>query len=543
MNQPCGSPLPESPPDFYRADSLAASAIVLVLLTVAQRAIGLGRGLLFCRWLDPAELGEWDLAYGFLLLAAPLAVLGLPGSFGRYVEKYRQRGQLRQFLLRTTALAGVLSLAAVGGTFALAEPCSVLLFGRPDYAAQTRILALVLGAVIVQNFLVSLLTALRRVRLVSCMQLASGVLFAVLGCAAVALGRGPQAVVAAFGVATLASSCWALWRIRHFWGAIPAAGTPLTHSTLWCQLLPFAFWVWVSNWLANVFALADRYILLHYSGLPESQALELVGQYHSSRLLPLMFVGLAELLAAMMLPHLSRDWEAGRQEFVIRRLNFFLKICGIALASGGAVVLAASPLVFSGALDGKYSSGWHVLPWTLAYCSLAGLVVTAQNYLWCAERPRTATLPLMAAVAVNIGLSAMLVPAYGLQGAVWGASIATLVSLAGTGFVAARLGMRFYPTTICLMAAPLTLLAGPIASTVALVGLIALAGATTWLLSDWEREQIAAFASKLPGLGRRRKMLGENRPLCGIPALNREPTPDLSSNDSTDFAPTLTTVP
>ena len=57
---------------------------------------------MFCRWLEPEQLGQWDVAFGFLNLAAPLAVLGLPGSFGRYVEYFRQRGQFHVFLRRTT---------------------------------------------------------------------------------------------------------------------------------------------------------------------------------------------------------------------------------------------------------------------------------------------------------------------------------------------------------------------------------------------------------------------------------------------------------
>src|SRR5690349_2135694 len=73
-----------------RHDTLAQSVVALLVLAVLQRAIGFVRGVLVCRWLSPDELGEWDLAFSFLTLAAPLAVLGLPGSFGRYVEHFRQ---------------------------------------------------------------------------------------------------------------------------------------------------------------------------------------------------------------------------------------------------------------------------------------------------------------------------------------------------------------------------------------------------------------------------------------------------------------------
>ena len=44
------------------------------------------------------------MAQAFIMLAAPVIVLSLPGTFSRYVEHYRQRGQLKTFLKRTLNL-------------------------------------------------------------------------------------------------------------------------------------------------------------------------------------------------------------------------------------------------------------------------------------------------------------------------------------------------------------------------------------------------------------------------------------------------------
>src|SRR5688500_15013340 len=74
--------------NVLRSDTLAESVLVLIVLAVVQRAIGFVRSILVCDWLEPDQLGEWDLANRFLLLAAPLVVLGLPGTFGRYLEHY-----------------------------------------------------------------------------------------------------------------------------------------------------------------------------------------------------------------------------------------------------------------------------------------------------------------------------------------------------------------------------------------------------------------------------------------------------------------------
>ena len=81
-------PPPAAPePAAARTDTLAQSVVLMLALIVAQRLIGFVRTVLFCRWLDPVELGEWDMALAFFSLAAPLAVLGVSGSFGRYVPR------------------------------------------------------------------------------------------------------------------------------------------------------------------------------------------------------------------------------------------------------------------------------------------------------------------------------------------------------------------------------------------------------------------------------------------------------------------------
>ena len=99
--------------DNWRADSLVHSVVLWLALIAVQRVVGFFRAILFCRWLDAEQLGLWDMAFGFLMFAGPLAVLALPGAFGRYAEYYRLRGQLRPFLVRTSTACILLTLAAV----------------------------------------------------------------------------------------------------------------------------------------------------------------------------------------------------------------------------------------------------------------------------------------------------------------------------------------------------------------------------------------------------------------------------------------------
>src|SRR5271157_898344 len=121
------SPIDAAP--SLHADTLAQGVALLLVSTVLQRAVGFAREICFCRWLGPDQLGQWDMAFGFLMLAGPLLVMSLPGTFGRYVERYRQAGQLRSFLRRTAGFCAVLTVPSVLAIAVFRDWFSCLVFG------------------------------------------------------------------------------------------------------------------------------------------------------------------------------------------------------------------------------------------------------------------------------------------------------------------------------------------------------------------------------------------------------------------------------
>ena len=65
------------PTPGFHADSLAESVVILLALTVVQRLVGFCRTVLFYRWLSPEDVGQWEMSFSFLMLAAPLSMLAL----------------------------------------------------------------------------------------------------------------------------------------------------------------------------------------------------------------------------------------------------------------------------------------------------------------------------------------------------------------------------------------------------------------------------------------------------------------------------------
>ena len=161
-------------------------------------------------------------------------------------------------------------------------------------------------------------------------------------------------------------------------------------------------------------SLHDRPLFPHAGG----EALDAVGNYHSSRVVPLLLVSIAAMLGTMIMPHLSHDWEAGRHELVAAGLRLFLKLFGFALFAAAVAVLVAAPLLFRWRFAASFPGGEAVLPWTLVYCTWFGLSLVVQNYLLCAEKARLASVALACGLVLSVLLNLVLLPRLGLEGAV-----------------------------------------------------------------------------------------------------------------------------
>jgi O-antigen/teichoic acid export membrane protein len=467
--------------------------LILLLLMVVQRLIGFCRAVLFCRWLDPGELGQWDITFGFLMLAGPLSVMTLSSSLGRYVQFFTERRQLRALLKRTAAACGILGFCSLGLMALFPAWFARLIYGEPERTRQVWLVAGVLATVIVFNYFVDLCTALRNVRLIAGLQLFNSIVFAVLGVGLLFGWRCSAAsVILAYGGACLLSSGLGIGWLLRSWHALPRDDAPPTHFELWSKLLPFTASVWATSLLANLFDITDRYMILHFSPGTAAQSLTQVGYYHTSRLVPLLLVSVAQLLAPMITPHLSEDWEQGRRDRVSQRLKLLLKLAGLAMCVGSAAVLFAAPLLFGLALQGKFAGGQAVLPLTLTYCTWFGISALAQNYLWCAEKARLGSLAFLVGLVLNAGLNLLLLPRLGLPGAVLATAAANFVVLGTILGFSCRLGFRLDAGICTILAIPLFFWLGPWVTLIALTAVGLQTCLTDLIFSRDEKQQLLA---------------------------------------------------
>jgi O-antigen/teichoic acid export membrane protein len=345
--------------------------------------------------------------------------------------------------------------------------------------------------------------AARMYRVATVMQFLQSVGFAAVSLA-LCLTWQPTAAsaVVGYGLASAACLLGSYPFFKRIWRStadeMPAA---VPQRSFWLKLMPFAAWLWVSNLLSGLFELIDRYMIVHFSGLHVDEALRQVGYYHTSRLLPLLFVAVSALLGSMITPHLSHDWEQGKRRAVANRLNTVLKTLDLSLFAASVVALVCAPFLFNTILGGRFAGGLEELPLTLVYCTWFGTVAVAQNYLWCAEKAWLSSVALFAGLAVNVSLDLVLLPRWGLHGAVMATTVANFTALSLTYLLNNRLGMRVSGATWLLAFAPMLLWLGPVVAALGLGVLLAVSLATPWLFTREEKQHLlvpaAGFLQKI----------------------------------------------
>ena len=473
-------------------DSIATGVVFAIILTVGQRAVGFFRGLLFCRYMTDQQLGQWSLVWSFLMMLIPLAMLGLPGCFGRYTEHYRTRGQLGYFISRIAITSTVLTLLASVSMFLSPEAYSNLIFRSPDQTAVIYAMAAAVMMVSISNFLISLMESLRQVRLVTLMRFTGGTLFAILGIGFVLLME--DAAVGAtwgFGLSSLIGAIPGLWVLYKYRGTLKNTGERLTHSKMWRRLAPFALWMWASNFFHNCFELSDRYMLLYWSPVSPELAQGFVGQYHSGRQIPLLLVSLSFILGGVLIPYMSAHWEQGRKKEACQQLTWSLKLMSLAFTLAGVGIQFCAPFIFETVLEGRYDEGLSVLNLTMVYCIWFGLTSVAQNYLWVVEKGKWIALSMGICLATNLFLNATLIPHHGVNGAVIATATSNAILLAMIFAFNKLEGCPLSGRVVYCSLVPLVLLL-PVYASIALTLVIAIAAwKSSFIFHEHEKSEIA----------------------------------------------------
>ncbi|MCM2370484.1 lipopolysaccharide biosynthesis protein [Aporhodopirellula aestuarii] len=476
----------------FRVDSLAVGMLVMLAMTIVGRGIGFFRGVAFCRLMDDTDVGRWSMAFGFVTLITPVMLLGIPGVLPKFTEHFRLKGQLQPFVRRIA-----IGTVVCTGVFVAAMVCFPDWFGWVIFlqSQSASLIYAVAAAVVgmnVYNFASDLNASLRQVRVVSVMQLIHGVGFTVLSITWLVCGGGFTGLVWLFAAACLVATLPGMWSLTRNWAAAtsiavdpadaetsPEPDGKMSLGSMIRRLAPYAAALWMTNLIGNLFELSDRYMILHYLPLPpealasgsvdairETVGQAAVGQYHSGRIIPMMLLSVGTMIAGVLMPYLSADWEAKRLSAVRLRVGDALMAVSLVFTVGGAFAILIGPWMFDVLLQGRYSDGLKLMPLALCFCTWSTLVIVGQCYLLTAEKGRSVALAMFAGLIANLVLNLILLPRFGLTGAVVATLLAHAVMMIGVWIAMVVFGYPLSTQTVMLSFLPLMLLASPWAAIV-----------------------------------------------------------------------------
>jgi O-antigen/teichoic acid export membrane protein len=456
-------------------ESLAGSVVWLLVLTSAQKFLGFIRSVLVCRWLDPFHVGLWGMAQAAMDLTVPLLMMSIPGSFSRYMEYYRQRGQLRSFL-RWTSLACLMTfVVGLAICYSFRQPIARMVFGDPQY---THLIGLGLIAVIpaaVFAFSVELLLGARQGKTVSLGHFIRGILFT-CACLAFLLAwrRDVTAMIFAYGLSFLVAALILVRPIRTVWRHYPPDARPLAVRAAIRRIAPAIFGCWAMDFLNNLFLTVDRYMLIHWSRESNDATLAAIGNYEAALVFPLLLATVAFMMARLVLPHLAKDWEMGNRERVGDSMNLAVQLVAAVLILGGWLLELLQPQIFMIALRGQFPAGQSILPLAVTFYIWMALSWVVMNFLWCVERTPWGALAMIVGLVVNVILNAAWVPTAGILGAAQATMLANAVQLALLLGTTNLFGMRWNFSTLLICATPVLLSQGAGAGAIATILAVAI---------------------------------------------------------------------
>jgi len=179
----------------------------------------------------------------------------------------------------------------------------------------------------------------------------------------------------------------------------------------------------------------------------------------------LLLVSIAVVLSGALLPYMSQAWEERDKERAKNQLNLAVKLTSVFFTACGVVILLR--IWFS-------------------------LMAIGQDYLWVAEKGKWASLALGVGLILNVVFNMILIPQFGLFGAVYATAIgngAIVLIIFGAN---ARFGCRPDFGIWACAAIPLLLLLGKTIAIVCVLALIVLVAKTNLILNQEEKAILLA---------------------------------------------------
>jgi O-antigen/teichoic acid export membrane protein len=462
-------------------------------MNVVQGLVGILSIVVFTRWLSPADYGVYALSFSAMSLAHTMVFTWMEAAMARFYAPEAETKRLPEHF------------ATIYRCWALAAAGFIILTGLVLWlwpADGTLKLAIGAGlAAILARSLLKLNTERRRaagdVRGAAMTDMAQTLGGFVIGAVLILVGLRGAAPVAGMGAAAAIVLIFLLpTELRHRKGG---AFSPMRARAYAAYGFPVA----LSLILALALATTDRFLLAAYLGDTA------VGIYHAgyslaNRSLDVMFIWLGAAGGPALIVALERGGSAALERAAREQAGFMV---ALALPAAAGLALVARPLADVMVGPALRDGAAQVTPWIAASALFAGLTTYYSHQAFTLGR-RTGLLLLAMAIpaAANIVLCLVLIPRFGLPGAMWATTASYAVGLAASltlGRLARALPIPLAAVAKAALAS--ALMAAAVAALPALGGAVELAMKASLGIFAYG---LAAYALDIAGLRSRAGDLG-----------------------------------
>jgi PST family polysaccharide transporter len=374
-------------------------------------SVGIVRTKLMAVLLGPAGFGLMGVYNSIIDLGTSVAGAGVGSSGVRQIAESAASNDRQRIALTTQVLRRMSLLLGLVGAVVLVllrEPIATMTFGNTDHAWAVAALGIAVLCKVVAAGQAALVQGLRRIGDVAMIGLVGAVLGTVASVVLVWLlgdaGIVPALVAAA--AAMLAASWWYSRRVR----TEPVEPASVAHRTEIAALLKLGLAFMASGFLMMGAGYAVRALVLQHDGAAAA------GFYHAAWTVGGMYVGI--ILQAMGADFYPRLTGAISDRDRTNRLVNEQTEVGLLLAAPGVIAtLGFAPLAIMILYSSEFAGATDVLRWICLGMALR-VISWPMGYIVLAKGARGVFFATeLAWAAVNVGLAAILVPRYGVNGA------------------------------------------------------------------------------------------------------------------------------
>jgi polysaccharide transporter, PST family len=476
---------------LFRKETVIASAGFVFLFTIMEKVITLVRGVIFARMLGPAEYGTYTLAFIIIPLITPLARLGLPSCYERYIPQYEKKGELKDFLQRNYLLTIGTAFVITILLFPFSKNISLLLYSTAEHK-NIIVLCLmsIIPIVLYENILASF-NGLRIFKMSSLLKINQIFIFSVIGILLVILYPKALSVVAA---SLLSYVLVSIVFVIMIWKYVLNAESPslkVQENKFIKKMFKYSIWFIITPLFSSLFNYTDRLVLNHFLGLQE------VGVYSAAVNISQLVFMFGMITGNVLMPNLSSMWEKGEKDRVMFILNLAIKFTILLILSYSVAFVLFKKEIISILYGSKYIEAIPLIPFLLLFWLNSSLVWLIGVYPNLIEKPY---IPLFAAVPgfiLNVSLNYLLIPIYGIKGAAIATLCAQIFMLTVLLILYRREKMKINVNTVVVCFAPFVLLLNNFAMITIFILLLAATVRGEFIMNKEEKDMLIRQISKL----------------------------------------------